>query len=893
MTSDLTAADVLLSDGNLAVVRSLAPGDAAALHDLHDRVSGEALWFRFFAARRATAHRYVDHVMEDPDRLALVAEVDGRLVALATAEPLVPARPHSAEVAFLVADDCRGHGLGTLLLEHLAALARDRGIREFEANVLQANYGMLRVFDDAGFRVARHLDEGVEILRFDIAVTAEVQAAADRREFAAEARSLHRMLAPRAVAVYGVRRDGSGIGAAVVSAIREGGFTGTLSVVHPRSREVLGLPAHSSVRDVPEAVDLVVIAVPAPDVIAALEDAAAAGVPAAVVISSGFSEMGVEGAELQAGLAAAARRLGIRVVGPNCFGLVCNDPGVRLNATFGRAVPTAGGLAVASQSGGVGIALMDLVDRAGIGLRYFVSLGNKADVSGNDLLAAWYGDDAVTCAALYLESFGNARKFARFARTFSERKPLVAVIGGRSTSGSRAGASHTAAAATPAVGVRALFAQAGVIGCKDAEELADTTLLLTREPLPAGTRVAVVSNAGGLGVLAADAAEDEGLHVVELSAGLQQALGGLVNQTTGTANPVDAGAGAEPDQLAGIADALAASGEVDALVAVIVATGTTDIPATLRRLGRVRAAHPDLPLLVVPLAAPADGAAAEDTGTTVFASAAAALGALGRAARYAEWRRTVPAAIAPSDPLRVKEARTLASSLLRTGHDGWVAPAAAAGLLGRYGIDLVGELAIGSAAATAAAREVGFPVAVKLAEAEVVHKTEGGLVRTGLGSAEEVEAAVADFERHHGTPCTVLVQPMVHGVELALGVVRDPVLGPLVMIAAGGVATDVWDDRAFLVPPFDAADAGRVLRSLRIWPLFDGFRGAPRAASEHVAALAARVGRLAVDVPEVLELDLNPVMVGQDDCSVVDAKLRLAPADAAHLDLPRQLRRTH
>lgn len=892
MTTDPTVADVLLSDGGLAVVRSLTPDDAAALHDLHEHVSTEALWFRFFAAGRTMAHRYVDRVLENPDRLALVAEVDGRLVAFATAEPLAE-KPHAAEVAFLVADEFRGHGLGTLLLEHLAALARDRGFREFEADVLRANHAMLRVFDDAGFRVDRQVDDGVEILRIDTAVTAEVQAAADRREFAAEARSLGRMLAPRSVAVYGVRRDGSGIGATVVSAIRAGDFAGTLSVVHPRAGRVLHAPAYVGAGDVPGTTDLAVIAVPARDVLSALEDAAAAGVPAAVVISSGFAEMGVAGGDLQTRLAAAARRLGIRVVGPNCLGLVCNDPEVRLNATFGRPVPPAGGLAVASQSGGVGIALMSLVERAGIGLRFFVSLGNKADVSSNDLLAAWYDDDAVTCAALYLESFGNARKFARFARRFSERKPLVAVVGGRSAAGRRAGASHTAAAATPAVGVRALFAQAGVIGCKDAEELADTTLLLTREPLPRGERVGVLSNAGGLGVLAADAAEDEGLHVVELSAEVQRRLTRLVNQTSGTANPVDAGAGVEPARLAAIADVLAGSGEVDALVVVIVATGTTDIADHLRRLARVRATHPDLPLLAVPLATPAEHPASDQPGLTSFSSSAAALGALGRAVRYAEWRRTERASIAPSDPLRVREARTLASSLLPAAHDGWVAPAAADEVLRTYGIDQVGELAVGGSAAAAAARRVGFPVAVKLADARVVHKTEGGLVRIGLGSAEEVEAVVAGFERDHGPSCTVLVQPMVPGVEVALGVVRDPVLGPLVMVAAGGVTTDVLDDRAFLVPPFDAAEAGRVLRTLRTWPLLDGFRGAPRAATRDLAELAARVGRLAVDVPEVVELDLNPVLVAPDGCSVVDAKLRLAPADALHLDRPRQLRRSH
>ncbi len=878
-------ADVLLSDGAIAVLRPLRPDDAPALHDLHGRVGDDAVRLRFFAVARGTAHQYVDHVVSAPETLTLVAEVGERLVAVASAEPV---GPHRAEVAFLVDDDHRGQGLGTLLLEHLAASARDRGIRHFDAEVLTENHRMLQVLTDAGFDLHHHVDHGVDIFRMDTAVTAGVQAAADRREFAAERRSLAPLLAPRGVVVYGARRDGTGLGAATLTAVRSGGYRGRLAAVHPQATELDGVPAHRSASDVPEPPDLAVIAVPAAAAGAALEDAGAAGARAAVVISSGFGEMGEHGSDLQRQLARTARRLGIRLVGPNCLGLISNDPEISLNATFGGPAPVAGGLAVASQSGGVGIALMDLVTRYGIGLRCFVSLGNKADVSGNDLLATWYDDPAVTCGVLYLESFGNARKFARFARAFGERKPLLAVAGGRSAGGRRAGASHTAAAASPAVGVRALFAQAGVIECTDPEQLAETALLLTREPLPAGRRVAVLSNAGGLGVLAADCAADDGLDVVELSDSLQARLAGLVSNTTGTANPVDVGAGATPEQLAPIADALLGSGEVDAVVAVLVATGTTDLTAVLEHLTPLRRAHPTVPLVVVPLGGTPE---AGPEAPTVLGSAAAAMGAVGRVARYGAWRRLERSAPQPSDPVDVREARAEAGRLLETAAPGgWVAPAAAAGLLGRYDVSLAGRFATGVDEAVAAAQDLGFPVAVKLAEPQVVHRTEHGLVRVGLETGVEVREALRAFEDGLEHPPTVVVQPMSSGVELALGVVRDPVLGPLVMVAAGGVATDLWDDRAFLVPPFDEAEALRVLRTLRIWPLLDGFRGAVPAASGAAAALTARLGRLALDVPEVAEIDLNPVMVGPETCTIVDAKLRLAAVDS-DLELPRQLRR--
>jgi acyl-CoA synthetase (NDP forming)/GNAT superfamily N-acetyltransferase len=881
----ISAADVLLSDGGLAVVRALAPEDGPSVHDLHDRVSDDALWMRFFSVARATAHRYVDHVLVSPETIALVAEIDGRIAALGTAEPI---GPESCEVAFLVSDEHRGRGLGTLLLEHLAAEARDRGVGQFEARVFRSNHRMLEVFTDSGFMVDRSFEGDEEMLRMDTVVTPAIQIAADRREFAAERRSLAPLLAPQGVAVYGVRRDGSGIGAATIAAIQAGGYEGELFIVHPTSTGVLGVTAYRSARQAPGHADLAVIAVPADGVVAALEDAASAGVRGAVVLSSGFREMGERGAVLQRELVVCARRHGIRVVGPNGLGLLSNDPTVRLHATFAGALPPSGGLAVASQSGGVGLALMDLVARAGVGVHSFVSLGNKADVSGNDLLGAWYDDDQVTCAALYLESFGNPRKFARFARAFSERKPLLAAVGGRSTAGRRAGASHTAAAASPAAGVHALFAQAGVIECRDAEQLAETSLLVTREPLPAGGRVAIISNAGGLGVLAADLAADEQLQVVEFSPDLRLQIGLLVNQTTGTGNPVDAGATAGPPEIAAITSAVLASGEVDSVVVALVATGANDPVVSVSALAGVRHEHPERPLLVVPLA----DLPAGQTDVTVFRTAAAALGALGRVVRYVAWRGVARTDPGQTDPIVVRHARATARTLLATAETaGWVHPEAAHELLGTYDIDLAGRFARSAAEAGRIAEEIGFPIAVKIADPDVVHRTEQGMVRVGIDNARDVEASYASFESRLGSSCTVLVQPMATGVELVLGVVRDPAFGPLVMIGAGGVATDVWDDRAFLLPPFHESDAMRVLRSLRLWPLLAGFRGAPPAASVEIAQLAARLGRLAIDVPEVAEIDINPVLVGPEGSVIVDAKVRLAHAEASSTDLPSQLRR--
>jgi acyl-CoA synthetase (NDP forming) len=620
-----------------------------------------------------------------------------------------------------------------------------------------------------------------------------------------------------------------------------------------------------------------------------MRDAVTAGVRAAVVVSSGFGELGEEGAQIQHELATFARANDVRVVGPNCLGLLCNHPDLRLNATFHTSVPPAGGLAVASQSGGVGIVLMDLARELDLGVHTFVSLGNKADVSSNDLLAAWYDDPDVTAAALYLESFGNSAKFARFARRFARRKPLMAVVGGRSAGGSRAGASHTAAAATPGVGVDALFAQAGVIGCRDAEDLARTAVLLTEQPLPAGRRLAIVSNAGGIGVLAADAAAEAGLDVVEFSSDLQRRLGELVHGTTGTSNPVDAGAGVSPAELAEQFATVLGSGEVDTVLVVPVATGVTDGSGTMTELVRARAQHPEIPVVGVPLGGLPDAEPAASPITT-YRTTASALRALGRAAWYAEWlaEESEPAEL--SDPAQLVAARERVRATLAGLESRWLDAGQSAELLEAWGIPLLGSAAHSAAEAVESATRVGFPVAVKVTDPGVVHKTELGLVRTGLRTREQVRQAYRDFRQAVGHAPEVLVQPMASGTEIALGLVRDPSMGPLVMVASGGVATDVWDDRAFLVPPVSRAEATRAIGSLRISRLLRGFRGAPAGDLAGLVDLVTALGRLAVEVPELAELDLNPVMVNPDGCAVVDAKVRLATPVGPDSSAPRQLR---
>ncbi len=891
------AVDVLLADGRIATIRSLVAEDEPALLRLHENADEDSIRLRFFVANRATARAYAENLVRaDPSTvLALVAAVGEDLLGVAAAEIL---DEESADVAFLVDSRAQGSGVGTLLLEHLAAEAYDRGVRRFLAEVLTENIAMLRVFRDAGFGYRLSVDRGVVSVELDTAATPVAVAAADEREAAAEARSLRPVLDPRSVAVVGVRHDGTGVGHAIWTSLRQG-YTGTLHLVHPDLEQLDGVTAHRTLRDVPAPVDLVIIAVPAPAVAGVLADAAAVGAGAAVVLSAGFSELGGAGAKMQRDILTTARRNNLRIIGPNCMGVMNTDPAVELDATFATVRPDPGGLAVASQSGGVGIALLESARRSGLGISQFVSLGNKVDVSGNDLLSAWLDDSRVTAAAFYLESFGNAVKFARLARRFALRRPLLAIVGGRSAGGIRAGASHTAAAAASGIGVEALFDQAGVIGCDSIDDMVATARLLDRHPLPAGDRLGIIGNAGGLGVLAADAADRQGLAVPKLSpataASLAAALGAAAPMNgNATANPVDLGAGVTPDGFAAAVAALTDSDEVDAVLIILAATAVTDPQAVLDGLAaRYADGAAKKPVLLV---AYGIGDCRVPELLTRTADAEEACLALAHAVGYQRWRDgagpdtaaidTGPTPAGPVADTVPETGRAMAASYLALpeviARDGWLDADQSADLLQPYGIPVLGSRRVDDAdAAVRAAGRLGYPVVIKAADPAIVHKSDRGLVRPDIGDAAEVRRSVELLQRRLAAgedrpAAELLVQEQVgNGIELALGIARDSSFGPLIMVAAGGVALDVWRDRRFLMAPVTARDAARTLRRLRIWPLLAGFRGAPPVDVAALERLVVALGRLAVDLPEVAELDLNPVIVRPDRVACVDVKLRL------------------
>ncbi|GGM68278.1 GNAT family N-acetyltransferase [Dactylosporangium sucinum] len=868
----MEATDCLTMDGRIVHVRTIRPDDAPALLALYQRLSPRSRYLRFFcagAALDAEVRRLTR--APDADHVGVLVEEGGRVLAAGSYERV---GRDQADFALVVADEHHGEGLGTLLLEHLAAAARRAGITELVGDVLPENAAMLKVGRDiAPGSAGRFVCGAVRITVPTIPDDAALAAVGARDRTAAH-RSLRPLLAPASVAVVGAGRAAGGVGHEVLAALRDGGFTGSLYAVNPHADQVCGMAAHPTVASIGSPVDLAVIAVPAGQVPDVVRQCCDAGVRAAVVLSAGLDRAA------KRDLVASARRHGMRIVGPNCLGVINMDPAVRLDAAFAPAPPLAGGLAVASQSGAVGIAILHASARCGVGVSSFVSLGDKADVSSNDLLAYWCDDPATRAVALYVESFGNPRRFAWVARALSRRKPLLAVKSGRSEGGLRAGASHTAAAAAPDTAVGALFAQAGVIRTDTLGELLDAARVLVDQPLPAGSRLAVVGNAGGLNVLVADAAGTARLTLPTLT------LPGRAGD-----NPIDLGAEATPEAMAAAIRAVAESGGADLLVVTFVATRANDGAAMLAALAAAVDECPDLPVAVVAVGLPDVPANIGVRRVPVFDLPEPAVLALGRAAHYAAWRRE-PAGSRPVLPgIDAETARDVVRRTLATG-DGWQPADVARSLLGCYGVPVVETVAAtGADDAVRRAAAVGYPVAVKAAAPGIVHRSDIGAVWLGLSD----EAAVRRAYRAIGGALgqarpEVLVQPMAPaGVELVAGVVHDERFGSVVMLGLGGVHTDLLGDSSLRLLPLTDRDAAAMWRGLRGAALLTGYRGAPPVDTAALEDLLLRLGRLAEDLPEVAELDLNPVLAGPRGCTAVDVKLRLARVGAEPDAYVRQL----
>jgi acyl-CoA synthetase (NDP forming)/GNAT superfamily N-acetyltransferase len=890
-------AHALLTDAGIVRLRSVRQEDVPALRDMYGRVSPDTLYLRFFTASRTVADEEVSRLTrpEDAVHYSLIAQIGGEVVGAATYERLDD--PTEAEVAFVVDDRHQGRGVGMLMLEHLATVAVSRGIVTFRAETLPANARMLHVFSDAGFPVTTRLGNGVVHVVMPLRFDEDFRRAVDLREAKADAFSLRRVIAPTSVVVVGAGADPIGLGHQVLANIVRGGYKGALHAVNRSGHRVVGVPAYKDLDSVPGQIDVVVVAVPASGVLDVARQAAARGAAGLVVITAGFAEVGRVGQQNQTELVRICRGAGMRLIGPNCMGIANAGTGVQLNATFSPTMPPAGGIGLMSQSGAVGIAALDFAARSGLGMSSFVSAGNKADVSGNDLLCFWEQDDATNVCALYLESFGNPRKFARIAARVGRSKPVVAVKSGRTVAGRRGAASHTAAAATPDVAVDSLFAQAGVTRVDSLDELFDVATLFDLAPLPKGRRVAIVGNSGGPGVLAADACESAGLDVTELSDTTRRRLAALLPPGAAISNPVDLLAATDPASFEAALRVLLDDGDVDAVITVYTPIQPGSETGISRAIATVQADAPGKPILACFLGLTSMPKELRDHDgrplVPFYSFPEPAARSLAKAVRYASWRARPAGEVREFKDLDITAAREMVSKALAENPDGvWLDARVATELVATHGVRVATSTYVRDAGeATAAAVAIGFPVVLKAAAGDLVHKTELGGVRLNLRTPLEVAEAFTEMSRTIGEQLGgAIVQPMVgHGVETAIGVVADPTFGPLVMVGLGGVASDLLADRAFHMLPMTVEDAQRQIRSLRGAPLLFGYRNTPKCDVDALEDMVLRVAQLATNVPEISELDLNPVTVSPDGAIAVDVKVRLRPA-LGRDPLARQLR---
>ncbi|RZU24148.1 bifunctional GNAT family N-acetyltransferase/acetate--CoA ligase family protein [Streptomyces sp. BK239] len=943
-------ADVVLRDGGTARIRPITVDDAERLVSFYEQVSDESKYYRFFAPYpRLSAkdvHRFTHH--DFVDRVGLAATVGGEFIATVRYDRIgadgmpASAPADEAEVAFLVQDAHQGRGVASALLEHIGAVARERGIRRFAAEVLPANSKMIKVFTDAGYTQKRSFEDGVVRLEFDLEPTERSLAVQRAREQRAEARSVRRLLAPGSVAVVGVGRAPGGVGRGVLGNLRDAGFTGPLYAVNkafPEDlKEIDGVPAHRSVGEIDGHVDLAVVAVPAERVPEVVAECGEHGVQGLVVLAAGYAESGPEGRERQRALVRHARAYGMRIIGPNAFGIVNTAPAVRLNASLAPEMPRPGRIGLFAQSGAIGVALLSRLHRRGggvtgvTGVSTFVSSGNRADVSGNDVLQYWYDDPDTDVALMYLESIGNPRKFTRLARRTAAAKPLVVVQG----AGSAPQGHAVRATRLPPATVSALLRQAGVIRVETITELVDTGLLLARQPLPNGPRVAILGNSESLGLLTYDACLSQGLRPLrprdlttqataeDFHAALARALADdacdavvvTAIPAIGEASPGDAelaealrtAAAAGPAkpvlvvhvELGGLAEALSAASSTAPRARAAATTDPQAHPAPPRAEGHTAdAPAPDAPVPPAPQppgSATSPAAAPEGAHLIpAYPAAERAVRALSEAVKYAHWRREAadPGKVPEYDDIDERGAAELIDGLLARGQGLTLGADETRELLRRYGIHLRPAVPAPTPdEAARAAGALGYPVALKATAPHLRHRADLGGVRLDLADEEQLRRSYAELTELFGSAEELrpVVQAMApRGVDTVVRAVIDPAAGAVLSFGLAGAASQLLGDMAHRLVPVTDRDAASLVRSIRTAPLLFGWRGSAAVDTPALEELLLRVSRLVDDHPEVVAVTLEPVVVAPHGLSVLGASVRLAPPPARDDLGPRTL----
>jgi acetyl coenzyme A synthetase (ADP forming)-like protein len=880
--------DVVLRDGSTVRIRVMRPSDEAGLCSLLTSLSEESRWLRFYCLQNSSAiaseaHREAN--LEHAFGLVACSGKEERVVGHAF---YVAAGERRAEVAFTIANDFQGRGLGSILLGQLAQVAHANGIEIFEAEVVAANHAMLHVFRASGFPIEVNATAGQLHIVFPTSFTAEAQKEFERRESIAAVNALKLFFQPRGVAVIGASRQRGTIGGEILHNLLSYGFKGPVYPVNPAANAIEDVKCYPTIEAVPGPVDLAVIVVPAAKVVEVAAACARKGVKALVVISAGFSETGKEGKARQAELLSVCRSAGMRLIGPNCMGIANTNPSVLLDATFAPVIPPRGSVGFSSQSGALGLAIMEFANSLGLGISTFVSVGNKADISGNDLLRYWESDANTHVILLYLESFGNPKKFSEIARRVGRKKPIAVVKSGRSAAGARATSSHTGALiAASDVTVDALFRQAGVVRTDTLAELFDVASLLANQPLPNGRRVGIITNAGGPAILCADACEARGLEVPVLSESSQARLRVFLPAGASAGNPVDMIASAPAEHYRRAIEIVGTDENVDSLIVIFtppLVTRADDVAkAIVEAVVHVDQNKPVLSVFLSAHQAPKELRTGKVCIPSYSFPETAAI-ALARATRYRQWqerRDTYPARFAD---IRTDEAAAVVAAALTRG-EGWLTADEVAKICSCYGLPLIEQRIVSTAEdAAAAAAEIGGEIALKAIAPGLVHKTEAGAVRLHLETAEAVRATAREMSERlsshgHAPEGFVLQQMAKRGVEMLVGVVHDPQFGPVVACGAGGVQVELLKDVSVRLTPLSNEDASEMIRELKTYPLLNGFRGS---APCDVAALEdglLRVSAMVEDIPQIAELDCNPFVVHETGATILDARIRLTAVE--------------
>lgn len=867
--------DILLRDGSSLHLRPIKPDDAQALLALHKRLSPRSIYFRYFSPlpelseERAKALADVDY----DNTFALVGELANRLVGVACYYRDEESR-NRAEVAFLIEDALQGRGIATRMLERLAEIAREKDITTFEAYVLGDNRKMMDVFIHTGFEVERRLDGGVFKVTFPIAATPEFEEKAALRSQSAASASMKAFFEPRSVAVIGAGRKRGGIGAEVFHNLVTR-FRGPVYPVNERAATVESVQAYPRVTDIPGEVDLALVVVPAEDAAGVVDDCIKKGVRGIVVISAGFGETGAEGRAREAALLGKVRDAGVRMIGPNCMGIINTDPAVALNGTFSYVYPPEGRVAMSTQSGALGLAILDYARLLNLGISTFVSVGNKADVSSNDLIQYWAEDPRTDVILLYLESFGNPRKFGRIAKRIARTKPIVVVKSGRSRAGARAASSHTGALASTDAVAGALFRQAGIIRTDTLEELFDVANLLAHQPVPSGRHVAILTNAGGPGILAADSCEAHGLELPMLSDATVAELRSFLPAAASVANPVDMIASATADQFRKSTRALLADENVDSVIVIFIPPLLGDVESVAGAIVEGAKNAGGKPVLANFMSAKGAPEILRSIPSYVFPEAAAS--ALAKVTSYGEWRRRPLGAVPAFEDIDSDTAKAVVERALERG-GGWLSPREIGELFAAARIPAAKSSSVSNLDdAVKAAAAIGFPVALKATGPTIIHKTEIGGVALDLHDEAAVRRAYDGMASRLGTDLTgVIVQQMVPGgVEVVVGATLDQTFGPLVLYGSGGILVELLNDVAFRMNPLTDVDAQDMIGEVKGTALLRGYRGSNPADEAALTDIILRVSALLELCPQIHEMDANPVKVLDKGAIVVDARIRV------------------